>query len=265
MLKFKKLFKALRLIIRQPSLLNILLDRNEERKKEFIKSYPGLEALPSIPINSFFLQEEVNPTAFLSGGSMVTDLALLKSLAKSFATCDYLEIGSWRGESLANVAPYCQSCTSVNLPDTELRKLGVPEASIQQHYFFSKKYQHITTIREDSRKLDFTSLNKKFDLIFVDGDHHYESVLSDTQKAFSILKDENSVIIWHDYAVDPEMPRFEVFKAILDGTPMEFKNHLYHVSNTLCALFSRKKFDTKDISYPVLPDKIFKTRIEIIE
>ena len=69
---------------------------------------------------------------------------------------------------------------------------------------------------------DFEALNKKFDLIFIDGDHHYEMVRNDTAKVFQSLFHSGSTVVWHDYAFNPEKIRFEVLAGILDGCPTEF-------------------------------------------
>src|SRR5438067_9857090 len=48
------------------------------------------------------VDEVIEPYAFLEGGSLISDLMLLKALARKFHPCTYLEIGTWRGESVAN-------------------------------------------------------------------------------------------------------------------------------------------------------------------
>ena len=81
-------------------------------------------------------------------------------------------------------------------------------------------------------------MTMQVDILFIDGDHHYESVKSDTKNAFSLLKDENSIIVWHDYGNNPSDIRWDVLKGILDGTPSDKIKNLYRVSNTLCAIYS---------------------------
>jgi hypothetical protein len=118
--------------------------------------------------------------------------------------------------------------------------MGMAEDYIGIHRYFSEGKPNIRHIQAHSHSFDFSSLNTKFDLIFIDGDHHHESIFKDTQTAFGLLKDDRSVIVWHDYALSPETPRFEVLSGILEGCPKEFHRHLYHISNTLCAVFSRE-------------------------
>ena len=108
----------------------------------------------------------------------------------------------------------------------------------------------------------FINNHEKFDLIFIDGDHHYEYVKSDTQKVFEHLLHDQSIVVWHDYGYDPEKFRPEVLAGILDGIPVDFRKNLYHVSNTMCAIFIRDQFPTSILQSPVTPDKAFKVKIE---
>ena len=105
-------------------------------------------------------------------------------------------------------------------------------------------------------------MNKKFDLIFIDGDHTYKGVLADTINAFKLLKDQKSIIVWHDYGITPEDVNFSVLSAIFDGLPPQEHSNLYHVSNSLSAIFCREKFDARMITPIEVPDKIFTVGIK---
>ena len=239
MSKIQKLIKALKLIIQNPALLNKVLDAPEVNQQEIKEKYNFKNGLKTIKITDFApeINETVNPFSFLEGGSTPMDLALLRILAKRFVDCDYFEIGTWRGESVANVATIAKQCTSLNLPNTEMLNMGASKNYIDSHRFYSTKLNNVTHLEGNSLTYDFSSLNKKFDLIFIDGDHHFESVKSDTQNAFQLLKNEKSIIVWHDYGNDPTDVRWDVLNGIIAGTPNEKRNNLFHVSNTLCAVY----------------------------
>ncbi|HOY32803.1 MAG TPA: class I SAM-dependent methyltransferase [Bacteroidales bacterium] len=240
--KIIKVFTALGLIMRKPYLLNHIIDDEQVKQNYVSRKYKLGGGLPVVDLTEFVpAEEEIFPYSFLEGSSLPTDFALLRGICRKNKVEDYLEIGTWRGESIANVAPMVNNCTTINLPDEVMRKAGLDEAYIGMHRFFSKDLPNVTHIQADSMTFDFNSLHKKFDLIFLDGDHHTEAVASDTRNAFRLLKDENSVIVWHDYGLGTETPRYNVFSGILDGCPEECIPHLYHVSNTLCAIYSRKK------------------------
>jgi predicted O-methyltransferase YrrM len=236
-----------------------VITASENEKEEYLRKKYGKTRLPSIDLLDLFpsFDETITHYSFLEGTSLPTDIALLKMLARSYQDCTYLEIGTWRGESIINVFEVTKSCDSVDLPAAELKIRGASDKVISNQDFFIKDLEGIRKIRVNSMDFDFNSLKKKYDLIFVDGDHHYLSVKSDTENVHRLLKDDASVIVWHDYATSPERVRHEVLAGILDGLPADEHKNLYHVSNTLCAFFSRKKFATREIEFPETPDKEF--------
>ena len=122
----------------------------------------------------------------------------------------------------------------------------------------------IKQIYANSFKFEFSTLNKKFDLIFVDGDHSYNAVKSDTANVFKLLRNENSVIVWHDYGYNPEKPRYSTIAGILDGLPEEARNYVYHVSNTMCAIYTKKSFNSVIIDPPTYPEKTFSIKLSIV-
>jgi len=259
MSKARKLFKALSLILQQPSLLNKVLDDADVNQKAVAEKHSLPDGLPCVDICSLLpgFDETVSPFCYLDGGSTPIDLALLKGLAKKFNGCEYFEIGTWRGESVANVASVAKHCTTLNLPDNEMLRMGLSKKYVELHRFYSKHLQNVTHLQGNSLSYDYKSLGKKFDLIFIDGDHHYESVVSDTKNAFSLLRDEHSIIVWHDYGNHPNDVRWDVLRGILDGTPAGKQKHLYRVSNTLCAVYTAAPVPSYRQEAPETPAKSF--------
>jgi predicted O-methyltransferase YrrM len=190
-----------------------------------------------------------------------TDIAVLRSLASWFSQCTYFEIGTWRGESIANVAAVAKECYTLNLSVQEMKKRGIADAYVQAHGYFSAGKKNITHLYGDSRNFDFQGLARKFDLIFIDGDHHHDFVMNDTIQVTSHLIHEKSIIVWHDYAFHPEELRHEVIAAILDGLPSHMHHRLYHVAHTKCAVYIgqawEKQFITGTFTSPVMPDRYF--------
>jgi predicted O-methyltransferase YrrM len=263
--KLQKFFKSISLIVRKPYLLNKVLEDDTRYKTEVQKKYNLPHGLPTINCKDIFGEQEitVSPFSLLDGTSWPIDIALLKALAMQFDNCEYLEIGTWRGESVANLAQVSGHCTTINLPDDEMRKMGLDENYIKLHRCFSHHLKNVTHVQANSINYDFKTLNKKFDLIFVDGDHHYAGVKNDTQKVFELLRNENSVIVWHDYGKNPEHIRWDVLLGILDGTPKDCRKNIYRVSNTLCAIYTKADFKTYFGQYPATPDKVFSVNIKI--
>lgn len=92
---------------------------------------------------------------------------------------------------------------------------------------FKKK---IKLLKDNSLKININELGllKQIDFCFIDGGHTYEIIKSDTEKAFSMCKN-NSIIIWHD------------FNSKIHGDVTLFLNEIsnnipiFHISNTMLA------------------------------
>lgn len=267
MKKIGKVIKGLSEIVKNPWLLNKILDDDTVWDRYLKKNYKLTNGLPMVEINQIGndFPETIESFAFLGGGSLPTDMALLKMLSKKFDKCSYFEIGTWRGESVINVAETAEECYTLNLSKSEMLALGLSEKYADLHGFFSKGKENIKHITGNSMTFDFEGLNKKFDLIFIDGNHHYDFVKNDTEKIFKHLMHENTIIVWHDYAYSPESLRPETLAAILDGTPPEFRKNLYYVSNTMCAVFIRGEFEANKFETPMVPNKTFKVTLESLD
>jgi predicted O-methyltransferase YrrM len=261
--KPQKLFRAIAAIIQKPYLLNHVLEAPELHRDEFTKKY-GMNGLPFTDVHPFLEQSmEVNPFVALDGGSTPIDLALLKSLAQRISECAYFEIGTWRGESVANVSPFAKECVTLDLSAEQMREQGAAEEYISRHDELSRSLSNVRHIKSDSRTFDYSTFNKKYDLIFVDGDHRYDAVVADTRSAFQLLKDDSSVIVWHDAGNHQSDQRWEVIHGILDGTEKNKRSMIYRVSNTLCAIFMNKQLpEMKTSDYPAAKN-IFSLKVSL--
>lgn len=241
-------WQAISRLLNNPRLLNLVLEEDGMWKSRLQKATGPIPYLPEINLKELFgdFSQDVNPYLFSSGGSMPTDLALLRMLARKQAKCKYFEIGTWMGESVANVAAEGGICVTVDLPDQEKRSLGLTEEYIDNYARLSKNLAQVKHLQANSQSMDFSMLGGPFDLVFIDGDHHYSSVVHDTRSVFSFLLHPESIVVWHDYFYYPGKVRHETLQAILDGVPDWAKPNLYAVSNTMCAIY--------------LPDKIVPNR-----
>ncbi len=266
MKKLMKTYKALAALLHNPWLLNRVLAEDKLWQEQIRqKRYPE-KGLPAVALDTLFpgFSETIETFAFLDGGSLPTDIALLKGFAKRFPACNYFEIGTWRGESVVNVAdvPHTR-CTTLNLSKEEMLQKGASRKYADLHGFFSKGHPRIRHLQGNSKTFDFAALGEQFDLIFIDGDHHFETVKNDTEKVFAHLVHADSIVVWHDYARNPEQIRWEVFAALWEGTPPEKRNRIVHVENTLCAVYLPEKPDTRPLEVPVVPRRKFKIDLSL--
>jgi predicted O-methyltransferase YrrM len=265
MTTFQKAVLLFKKILLQPSSLKKLLDYNTIYTQHLLDKYQKTK-LDTLDIRSILpnFDEKIQHYTYLEGTSLDIDIALLKALARQFSDCQYLELGSWRGESLVNVAEVAKHCVSISLSDTDMSKLGFSADAISLNRFFSKSLPNVTHIGQNTRTFDFQSLNQKFDLIFVDADHSYEAVKADTKSVFPLLKDENSIIVWHDYGYSTERARSPVLAGILDGLPDDkAQSCVFHVSNTLCAIYRKKPFQNAKIGNSITPNKSFSIHLSV--
>lgn len=267
MSRSKLIFPFLKILFTKPSVIFKSLFHtvtNELKQNYVVSKYKLPHGIPSVDLLELIpnFNVEISPYTFLNGTSITIDIAILKALALSIKDCSYLEIGTWRGESIANISDVARECVSISLSDDEMHQMKFPESMIQVQRMFSKEKKNIEYITHNSLSFDFSKLNKKFDLIFVDGDHEYPAVKSDTMNAFKLLKDENSIIVWHDYGTTFETVCWPVLAGILDGAPAEKRKNICHISNSLCAIYTTKKLRTSKLDYPTIPNKNFRVNIE---
>lgn len=244
--RLSKTLSALARLARNPWLLNAVLAADTGAWQRRAGAHAacwgvGPQGLPVVPLRHFLPLDGTDtaaPFAFQDGGSLPTDLLLLRGLARQRPGCRYFEIGTWRGESAANVAAVAASVHTLNLSATEMRALGLAAEYIGLHGFFSQDLPNVTHLHGNSATFDFAGLGPPFDLIFIDGDHHYEAVRRDTARVFAHLVGPQTVVVWHDASRQPGAPRWEVLAGLLDGLPAAAPGHLYQVSHSLCAIYS---------------------------
>jgi predicted O-methyltransferase YrrM len=81
--------------------------------------------------------------------------------------------------------------------DLQAVKLSV-ETSNKRKFKNDPTITNIVELFGDSMRFDFSPYYGMIDFMFIDGNHSYEFVKSDTENAFRMLS-SNGVIVWHDY------------------------------------------------------------------
>lgn len=104
--KLNKLFLGLKMLIKKPSLINLIIE-NDERWNEYVQNqHQKKTKLQIVDLDDIIpnFSKTLKTFSFLGGGSLPTDIILLKGLCSAIPNCNYFEIGTWRGESVINVA-----------------------------------------------------------------------------------------------------------------------------------------------------------------
>lgn len=199
----------------------------------------------TIDLGTFFNktgEESLKELTFMPGGSGILDYLFIKTVGEAIHAKRYLEIGTYIGESINVMTDVCEELISITAPidapysmKAFCESMGVPDYSDRLTY--NSKIKHIYY---DSKKYDFASLPKDIDLFFIDGDHSYEGVLSDTRNIFGI-RNENSVVIWHDFYFADGFENAEVINAVHDALGSEFDN-VYVTDKNMCGIYLPDKY-----------------------
>lgn len=174
---------------------------------------------------------------FIAGGSGVLDYMFLKQIALISGSKEYMEVGTYIGESINILTDCCNKLYSVTLPEESLENYFVQSknADYQGRLSHNEKIIHYYT---DSKVFDFSKHADSVDLYFIDGDHSYQGVYSDTKNIFSNRK-EQSIVVWHDFKLGQNEYRAEVIKAVYDALGKDFDN-VYVTNNNVCGIYIPK-------------------------
>lgn len=259
--KLNKILKAIQLFIGMPSVINLITNSDIAWEKYISKR--KINRLPMVSLSNFVQINEKNTVqlTYLGGSSLATDLLLIQNVCKKFENCHYFEIGTWRGESVMNASQFADKCYTLNLSHAEIESMGLSKKYADLHGYFSKNNEKIEHLFGNTLNYPFEKLNQKFDVIFIDGNHTFPYVKNDTEKVFKHLIHEKSIVIWHDYAYEPEQYRPEVLAGIMEGIPQNLRENVYHVSNTMCAIYTPFKMETIENETPLTPKYLFENQI----
>lgn len=253
MSKVGKLAKAIKILKDKPHLINQITEHDSVYKELVSNKFGLTNGLPVVKYDDIVSESHLPNYLFLDGGSLITDLLLLKSLAQNTENCQYFEIGTWRGESSMAVADATDKCFTFNLSDEMIEALGHDVNYRNQMELLCKNNPRITPVKGDSSTFDFNQLDIAPNLVFIDGDHHFDAVKRDTKKIFDWIDPASATIVWHDYGNSPEKVRWSVLAGILEGLPIEEHQYLFQVANTKCAVYSRKEYAKESVAWPQTP------------
>jgi predicted O-methyltransferase YrrM len=183
---------------------------------------------------------EINVKADFTGGiSPVNDYYMLCRIAKAIKAEKYFEIGTWLGLSAYNIHINSKNTEvyTLDIPydHEEIRLYGIPKDVFG---FYSKKIETIHHLKADSKNFDCKPYSKTFDLVFIDGNHSLDYVKNDTKIALELIRNEKSIIAWHDYILSGEVNK-NVLCGILDSIPAAEHKHIIHLYQSNLALFSK--------------------------
>ncbi|MGH9970098.1 MAG: O-methyltransferase [Pyrinomonadaceae bacterium] len=183
--------------------------------------FPGINSvLVTTPVSELYRPRD-----------MVVPLAELLTLA---AICRHkrprrvFEIGTHTGSSTLAMA--------INVPDqTEILTLDLePSETVGSAYRNTEHSSKIRQLYGNSKTFDYAPFLGSVDLIFIDADHTYDGVKSDTEKAFQLLR-PGGVIVWDDYRwLDCHV---EVVGVTLFLNEFQTRRSIFNIAGTRFAIY----------------------------
>ncbi|OIQ37475.1 MAG: hypothetical protein BM555_00700 [Crocinitomix sp. MedPE-SWsnd] len=169
--------------------------------------------LPTITIEEATDDSEpiLSEVVHADGNVSEEELRCIAKLVKFHQPKGIFEIGTFDGRTTLNMA--------LNAPEAKVVTIDLPPEELHSTSFRIKKADHsfikkdisgsrfigtdtesrITQIYTDSAKFDYSKYASQMDVVFIDGAHTYEYVLSDTANSRKLLRDGKGLLIWHDY------------------------------------------------------------------
>lgn len=182
----------------------------------------------------------------------IHDAPIFRYLYRNFCPKRHLEFGTWQGAGVVYCLEECDATVwTLNMPFGESKadggaaysgagesyglgttlakewaeRLGLPQQDayrtdsfgfIGRFYLEKQLGARVCQIYCDSTQWDTSNYPPDFfDSALIDGGHEAHVVLSDTQKALSLLR-PGGLIMWHDFC-PPVRNRFEVVQGVMSG------------------------------------------------
>jgi len=180
--------------------------------KEIIKSITLLDLFPEIE-NQFLNIMPRNEHD--DGGMLLHELVVLCAICKYLQPKRVFEFGTFKGNSTLHLAlnspdgceiftidlpPRSRKCTRYLI---EIGPITGEPFTVGELYHGSTIEFKIKQLYGDSADFDYSQFQHCMDLVFVDGNHQYDNVKSDSENAFNMLSAQGKVI-WHDHTNLPE-------------------------------------------------------------
>lgn len=174
------------------------------------------------------------------------EVVIVCMLVRQFLPKRIFEIGTFMGKTTFHLAANSDNDARIftlDLPETEFSQ-AVAEIPYDQEllregkrqevgYYYKKSLfrEKITQLFADSATFDETLYADSMDMVLVDADHSYASVLSDTKKALRMIAKgaPGKTVVWHDLRPHSAVER--VMVELCD------RNKIFHIKDTALGVY----------------------------
>ena len=172
---------------------------------------------------------------------IISSLSKISKNIFEFGTCSgkttyLMALNSDKDTKITSLTLKPTSINSIkkNEEDNKVSFRNIKNESVYERFLFSGTdvEKKIKIIFQNSLDFNEKNLEKKMDLIFIDGGHTYTVVKNDTEKSFSMLSNKG-IILWHDYAPGKKSSK-DIVKYL--GEISKTKN-IFHIENTSICYF----------------------------
>jgi len=174
------------------------------------------------------------------------EVIIVCMLVRQFRPKRIFEIGTFMGKTTYHLAANSDDDARVftlDLPETQFSQtiaeipydeklLGEGKRQEVGYYYKRSPFRNkVTQLFANSATFDESAYANSVDMVFVDADHSYPSVLSDTEKAFKMLAKgaAGKVILWHDLR-----PHSAVERAMVE---LSDASKTFHIKDTALGIY----------------------------
>ena len=201
------------------------------------KIYQGITSAIFLPKSNFF------NASF--GNIRPTEAQVLATLTAYLKPKKVFEIGTYNGFSTLHFEQNILDDSLIYTLDLPKDKMDIAlkndlieahrdiqniNMNEQRYFYAGNPHSKIVELFGDSKNFDFSPYHGKMDFVFIDANHSYAYVKSDTQNAFQMLS-PGGVILWHDY----DFIHPAVFKLVNE---IAEKKKIFYIERTRFALFA---------------------------
>lgn len=153
----------------------------------------------------------------LSAHPNKVDMLYVCAVAKHRQAREIFEFGTYLGRTTYYLTMASEDAHVTTLNLSPERDPAVAKY-LGSYFRGTDRESRITQIFCDSKEFDPAPHCGKYDFIFIDGDHSYDGVKNDTEKAFEMLK-PGGTVLWHDYA-PKTIELVEYIRDLTQGRPL---------------------------------------------